>query len=73
MKFYRVQWEYEGERGVYYNWTTSKHEAEQIMRENIKIYEPDESFHKITEVDVPTDKNGLLIWLMQNVYKHRID
>lgn len=73
MKFYKVQWEYEGERDIFYNWTTNKRDAEQIMSDNIEIYEPDEKFHKITVIDVPTDKEGLLKWLNNNVYKHRID
>lgn len=71
MKFYRVEWKYEDERDGSYDWVTTKRDAERMMRDNMAIFEADEKYHKITEVNVPTDKAGLLEWLVENVLTYR--
>jgi hypothetical protein len=70
MKFYRIEY---GDCEFFKlrnneqtcEWTTTKREAEFIARQN------DDGDYKsrITEIDVPTDKVGLLAFLNANVWR----
>lgn len=69
MKFYKIRY---GDWGRRYapedqiaEWTTNRKEAERIAKDNADgDYES-----KIFEIDIPTDKAGLLDWLNNNVYR----
>lgn len=69
MKFYRIDYGDWGgrfhENDQTIEWATNKREAEKIARE------ADDGAYKstITEIDVPTDKDGLLGFLNRNVWR----
>lgn len=63
MKFYRAQWrEYEPTASDC-EWFTNKRDAEKSARENDG---------RVVEVDVPTDRAGLLAFLTEHVWRANI-
>jgi len=69
MKFYRIDYGDWGQRFIHgeqsVEWATNKRDAERIAREN----NDGDYLSKINEIDVPTDKNRLLVFLNENIWR----
>jgi len=69
MKFYRIDYGDWGLRFIHgeqsVEWATNKRDAERIAREN----DDGDYLSTINEIDVPTDKKGLLVFLNENIWR----
>lgn len=62
MRFFRIDWPVREPTEQATDWATSKRVADKIARES---GDPDA---RVTEIDVPTDKDGLLAFLRKEIW-----